>query len=164
MAVARQDFDDLDDPEEFEQPWHNRTPAVVGASIVGLVLIGILVLTISYVARKFSEPEQAPLHYVVPSYSATATRSATSPALTTTPTVASTSRPQTTDLEPGSTTATTTSETTSETTASEDIGGETETGTTYRRGGSDGDDSESTERTTRRTPRTNVTRTFNPVP
>ncbi|MGV0790602.1 hypothetical protein [Mycolicibacterium sp. XJ1819] len=151
--MARPDFDD----EHQDEPWHHRTPAVVGASIAGLVVIGIVVLVLSYVARQFSEPEQAPLYYVEPSYSATATSSAT----TTTQTITSTSPPQTTDLEPGASTTSSeiTSSTTSETTDTTTETTETTTRTTRR---DDGDGS--SERTTRRTPRTNVTRTFNPRP
>ncbi len=51
VAVTGQDFDDDDDDDESassEQPWHNRTPAVLGASALGLVVIAILVLAVSY--------------------------------------------------------------------------------------------------------------------
>src|SRR5690606_34842103 len=103
-AVTRRDDDGTDG-----QPWHNRTPAVAGASIAGLAVIGLLVLAVSMLTRQFSAPEQAPLDFVEPSYSAV-TQAATTTA-TTTATITTTSPPQTTDLSAIETTST--SETTS---------------------------------------------------
>jgi hypothetical protein len=142
MAVAEQD-DDYDDEESAppEQPWHNRTPAVIGASVLGVVVISFIVLTVSYVAREFSEPERAPLNFVEPSFSATAPASSR-PSATTTATITTTSRPQTTDLPPGP-----------PPTSSSDTAG-----TESTRRNRDGEDDD----TTRRRPRTNVTRTFTP--
>ena len=143
------DFDG--DGQDPAPPWHNRTPAVVGASVLGVVVIGILVLAISYMSQQFGEPEQAPLDFVEPTFSATSERSGTA---TTTQTITSTSPPQTTEiggpLDPSTTPSTTSSTTSSSETTSEPPTVEEET-----------EEEESTERTTRR-PRTNVTRTLNP--
>ena len=79
------------------EPWHNRTPAVVGASVLALAVIGLLIVVAIAVAREFSEPAQAPLDFVEPTYSATAAQSATT--ATTTQTITSTSPPQTTDID-----------------------------------------------------------------
>lgn len=147
MAVTGQDFDDEDDDDESassEQPWHNRTPAVLGASAVGLVVIAILVLAVSYLIRQFSEQEQAPLNFVDPTFSATQTES-TSQVATTTATATTTSIPQTTDLPPApppsSSSATSSDETTSR----------------RKR-----DDENNEPSSTRNRPRTNVTRTVQP--
>jgi hypothetical protein len=141
VAAARED--DYDDDASYEQPWHNRTPAVIGASLLGIVVIGLVVLLGSFVAREFNTPERAPLNFVEPSFSAT--HSAASTTATTTQTITSTSPPVTTDLS--ATTPTSTSDTTS-------------TETTSRRDREDGGDDRSS--TTRRGPRTNVTRTVVP--
>jgi hypothetical protein len=150
VAVARQDLDYYDDEQTSPpEPWHNRTPAVIGASILGLAAIGLLILVLSFVARQFSEPEQAPLNFVEPTYSATATRSATT---TTTQTITSTSPPVTTDLDPGLAPPppppTSSSETSSDDPTAEE----------------DEDDEDDVTRTPRRGPRTNVTRTLYPAP
>ncbi|MGV0714102.1 hypothetical protein ABQE93_01730 [Mycolicibacterium sp. XJ662] len=136
-----------DDDRDDGQPWHNRTPSLVGASIAALAVIAVLVLAATAMARQFSAPEQAPLNFVEPTYSAPATRSA-APTVTT-QTVTTTSPPQTTDLSA--------LETTSETTT------ETETSSAEPTVETD-DEEESTETSTRRKPRTNVTRTLYPLP
>ena len=144
-----------DDGHPRSQPWHNRTPAVVGASVVALAVIGVLVLAVTFVSRQMGEPEQAPLNYVEPTFSATATQSGTA---TTTQTITSTSPPETTEiggpLEPPTTPTTPSTTSSSETTS--------ESATTEE--DDDDEDEETTERTTRRGPRTNVTRTFSPLP
>jgi negative regulator of sigma E activity len=147
VAVTGQDLDDHDDDDESassEQPWHNRTPAVLGASAVGLVVISILVLAVSYLIRQFSEQEQAPLNFVDPTFSATQTES-TSQVATTTATATTTSVPQTTDLPPAPPPSSS-----SETSRDE---------STARR---NGDDDDTDRTTTRKRPRTNVTRTVQP--
>lgn len=147
MAVAgRNDDDD-------GQPWHNRTPAVVGASLAALVVVGILIVAATAVARQFGEPVQAPIDFVEPTYSATASQSETG---TTTQTITSTSPPETTDINPSSTSGTSGSSTTP---SSSESSTEPTTART---------EDESVEdrptRTSRQRPRTNVTRTFNPYP
>jgi hypothetical protein len=151
VAVTGGNPDDYDDEqsEPSPTPWHNRTPAVVGASVLGLAAIAILVLAVSYVARHFSDSPEAPLYYVEPSFSATATPTS-SP--TTTQTITSTSPPVTSDINPSTTSPTSSSDTSS-----------SETSTPRTRASEDEGGEESTPRTTRR-PRTNVTRTLYPLP
>lgn len=150
MAVTGRNSDKYDDEQDVlsETPWYNRTPEVVGASVLGVLVIGILVFAVTYVARQFNEPPQAPLYYVEPSFSATATSTSSA---TTTQTITSTSPPVTSDINgPSSTTPSSSSETTS----GERIPPRT------RETDDEGDDE---TRTTRR-PRTNVTRTLYPQP
>lgn len=149
MAVTGRDSDEYDDEQDApsETPWYNRTPEVIGASVLGVLVIGILVFAVTYVARQSSEPPQAPLYYVEPSFSATAT-STSSP--TTTQTITSTSPPVTSDINgPSSTTPSS-----SETTSGERIPPRTRE--------SDAEDDGETRTT--RGPRTNVTRTLYPQP
>jgi hypothetical protein len=150
--MAGQDPDDYDDGQS--PPWYNRTPNVVGASVAGLAVIGILIAAVTFVARQFDGPEQAPLNFVDPTFSATATRLSTT--LTTTATITSTSPPVTTDIDaPWSTTP-----------SSSDTSGSSQPSTSSRitqSRPSHGND-ESGPSTTRRGPRTNVTRTLYPPP
>lgn len=148
MPVNRRD----DDEAQAEPPvaWHNQTSTLLGASVAGVLAIGLLVMLISYVAGQFSEPEQAPLNYIPPprSSSVSATESATS---TTTGTITSTSPPMTSDINPGETTTTSTSTTS------------TTRPTTRPPRTRETDDNEGEEEeTTRSRPRTNVTRTLYP--
>jgi hypothetical protein len=138
-----------DEYDPSEQPWHNRTPAVVGASLAGLALIGILIAIAVAMTQQYNEPEQAPLYFVEPTFSATATGTST----TTTQTITSTSPPQTTDIN-GPTTSS----------SSDTSSSETSTDTTTARRTVEEDDDPTTRRSPRRTPRTNVTRTLNPYP
>src|SRR5258707_15387231 len=102
--MAGRDPDDYDDDQS---PWYNRTPAVIGASVAGLAVIGILIAAVTFVSRQFNEPDQAPLNFVEPSFSATATHSPSTP--TTTATITSTSPPVTTDIDAPSSTTTSSS-------------------------------------------------------
>jgi hypothetical protein len=149
--MAGQDPDDYDDEQA---PWYNRTPAVIGASVVGLAVIGILIAAVTFVSGQFNEPEQAPLNFVEPSFSATATRSLSTP--TTTATITSTSPPVTTDINGPSSTTSSSSDT-----SSSDTSTPTRTGWTKPYTPPSGDESAPT---TRRGPRTNVTRTLYPQP
>lgn len=146
MPVNRRD----DDEAQAEPPveWHNQTSTLLGASVAGVLAIGLLVMLISYVAGQFSEPEQAPLNYIPPprSSSVSATESATS---TTTGTITSTSPPMTSDINPGETTTTTTTPT-------------TRPSTRPPRTRETDDNEGEEEETTRSRPRTNVTRTLYP--
>jgi hypothetical protein len=153
--MARQDPDDHDgdDSTPSSTPWHYRTPAVVGASVAGLALVGILIAAVTFVSGQFNEPEQAPLNFVEPSFSATATGTATP---TTTATITSTSPPVTTDINPSSTTSS------SDTSSSTDTSTPTRTAWTQPYTPPSGD--QSAPSTTRRGPRTNVTRTLYPQP
>lgn len=149
MAVTGRNSDEHDDEQDApsETPWYNRTPEVIGASLVGVLVIGILIFAVSYVARQFSDAPEAPLYYVEPSFSATATSTSST---TTTQTITSTSPPVTSDINGPSSTTTSSSETT--------------TGSRIppRTRETDAEDDGET-RTTRR-PRTNVTRTLYPQP
>lgn len=147
MPVNRRDDDEARDEPPVE--WHNQTSTLLGASVAGLLAIGLLVMLISYVAGQFSEPDQAPLNYIPPPRSsASATESETS---TTTGTITSTSPPMTSDINPGETTATTTESTTRPSTRPPRTR-ETE----------EDEDADEEETTTRSRPRTNVTRTLYP--
>ena len=149
MPVARWDDDDDDG-----QPWHNRTSTVVGASVLAILVIGILIVAATALAREFGETEPAPLDFVAPTYSATNSESAAT-STSTTQTITSTSPPETTDID-GPTSSSTTSSS-SETSSTP----RTTPRTTTRAGDEDGGP---TTRTTRQRPRTNVTRTLNPYP
>jgi cytoskeletal protein RodZ len=151
--MAGEDPDDY--PSPSETPWYNRTPNVIGASVAGLALIGLLIAAVTFVARQLNEPEQAPLNYVEPSFSATAGQSSTP---TTTATITSTSPPVTTDIDGPSSTTTSPSSDTSST----DTPSTTHTAWTRPYTPPSGEDSEPS--TTRRGPRTNVTRTLYPQP
>jgi hypothetical protein len=148
VAVAGRNSDD-----DKEGPWHNRTPEVIGASLIAIVVIGILIAAATAIARQFGEPEQAPLDYIAPTYSATNSQTVTTG--TTTQTITSTSPPETTDINPsGSSSSSSSSSTTS---SSSESSTEPTTARTE-------EEDEPTTRTTRQRPRTNVTRTFNPFP
>jgi hypothetical protein len=148
MAVTDgQDLDEDFDEEYYDdepspQPWHNSTPAVLGASAVGVALIAIVVGVISLVTGPSEPPADAPFNFVEPSFSTTASRTST-----TTATITSTTALSTTEinapLAPPTTSGTTgSSESTSPGQEEQDEDGPT----------------------TRRTPRTNVTRTLIPRP
>jgi hypothetical protein len=149
VAVAGRDLDN-ERRNSSPQPWHNRTPALLGVSVLALAVIGLLIVVATAVAGQFGEPEEAPLDFVEPTYSATATQSAPTP--TTTQTITSTRPPETTDIN-GPPTSSSSSTTSSSETSTDD--------TTARR---DSENDDRPSRTTRRGPRTNVTRTLNPYP
>lgn len=149
MAVTRPDRDDDTRPE---QPWHNRTSTLLGASIAAIALIAVLITSASWVSRQFNEPEQAPLNFVDPTFSTTEDTSMTP---TTTGTITSTSPPMTTDINPESTPPTTSG---SETSGTDTSGPPRSTRAPRTRE----DDADAT--TTRKRPRTNVTRTLYPAP
>ncbi len=150
MAVTSRDRDDDADRETPPVPWHNRTSMVLGASVAALAAIALIVTSVSYVARQFSEPTQAPINYVGP-FTSTENGSATP---TTTGTITSTRPPVTTDINPDLAPPPETSPPESPSRnpnlrpprTREDEPGDSET------------------RTTRNRPRTNVTRTLYPAP
>jgi hypothetical protein len=155
--MAGQDPDDQDDEQSpSSAPWYNRTPAVIGASVVGLAVIGILIAAVTFVSRQSSEPERAPLNFVEPSFSATATGSSSTP--TTTATITSTSPPVTTDINGPSSTTSSSSGTSSGSST------DTSTRTAWTKPYTPPSGDESAPTTTRRGPRTNVTRTLYPQP
>lgn len=154
--MAGQDDDHDDEQLSSATPWYNRTPALVGASVAGLAVIGILIAAVTFVSRQFNEPDQAPLNFVEPSFSATATHSLSTP--TTTATITSTSPPVTTDIDAPSSTTSSSPDTSSGT----DTSTPTRTASTKPHTSPSG--AESPPSTTRRGPRTNVTRTLYPLP
>jgi hypothetical protein len=153
--MAGQDPDDYDDEQSpSPAPWYNRTPAVLGASVAGLAVIGILIAAVTFVSGQSNEPGNAPLNFVEPSFSATATGSSSIP--TTTATITSTSPPVTTDIDGPSSTTSSSSDTSSST--------DTPTRTAWTKPYTPPSGDESAPTTTRRGPRTNVTRTLYPQP
>jgi hypothetical protein len=155
--MAGQDTDDHDgeDATPSTVPWYNRTPAVLGASAAGLAVIAILIAAVTFVSRQANEPDQAPLNFVEPSFSATANRSSSTP--TTTATITSTSPPVTSDINPSESPTSS-----SDTPGSSDTSSPTRTAWTRPYTPPSGD--QSTPSPTRRGPRTNVTRTLYPQP
>jgi cytoskeletal protein RodZ len=153
--MAGQDPDDYDDEQSpSPAPWYNRTPAVLGASVAGLAVIGILIAAVTFVSGQSNEPGNAPLDFVEPSFSATATGSSST--TTTTATITSTSPPVTTDINGPSSTTSSSSDTSSST--------DTPTRTAWTKPYTPPSGDESAPTTTRRGPRTNVTRTLYPQP
>jgi hypothetical protein len=105
VAVTGTDLDDEFDKDEFvdefggdepSEPWHNSTRAVVGASVAGVAVIGVLVAAVMFMSGG-DEPTDAPLNFVDPSFSDTASESASS-ATTTTATITSTPKVSTTEI------------------------------------------------------------------
>ncbi len=143
MAVPSPERDDDAD----RAPWHNRPSTLLAASVGALAAIALVIGTASWMSREINEPEQAPLDFVDPSFSATGTPPASAP--TTTGTITSTSPPMTTDINPESTPPTTSDSETSRPPPS------------TRPPRTREDDQTST---TRKRPRTNVTRTLYPAP
>lgn len=103
MSVTGPDLDDEFEEAEFvdqfggdepPQPWHNSTPAVVGASAAGLAVIGSLIAAVMFVSGR-DEPA-SPTDFVDPSFSATASASPTT--TTTTETITSTAPLSTTEI------------------------------------------------------------------
>nr|WP_137144292.1 hypothetical protein [Mycolicibacterium sp. CR10] len=153
MAVTSRDRDHAAEQEAPPVPWHNRTSTLLGASVAAVAAIAIVVASIGYVARQFSEPTQAPINYVEPAFSSSTGSGSATP--TTTGTITSTSPPLTTDINPGLTP-----------TSPSDSSSTTSRNPNFRppRTREPESDDGSTTRTTRNRPRTNVTRTLNPVP
>jgi hypothetical protein len=155
VAVARPDLDAEDefadefDGDEPPAPWHNSTPAVVGASIAGLAVIGILVAAIMYVTRQDSPG--APVDFVDPSFSSAA---ANTPTTTTTETITSTAPVSTTEINAPTSPSTTSGS--SETSSS----GSSSSGPVTRPRERQTDESPGAP--TSRRPRFNITRTLAP--
>lgn len=127
-------------------PWHHRTSTVLGVSMAGLAALAIVVMSIIYVSRQVTEPQQAPLNYVGPTSSATSTRTTA----TTTGTITSTRPPITSDINPDLTPSSTDSSLTSSRNPN------------YRPPRTRESDG-SEPRTTRSRPGTSVTATLNPA-
>jgi hypothetical protein len=142
----------IEDEEPSPQPWHNRTPAVVGASAVGVAIIAVVVGVISLVTGPSDPPADTPLNLVEPSFSSTVARTTT-----TTATITSTPALSTTEINAPLAPTTSGAPDSSESTASSVEEEEEE---------EDEDEEEDGPmiRKPRRTPRTNVTRTLPPRP
>ncbi|GAC1395964.1 MAG: hypothetical protein NVSMB60_03540 [Mycobacterium sp.] len=158
MAVPGKDQEEREDEQSPESdPWHNRTPVVVGASVAGIVVIGLLIVVGTFVARQFNQPEQAPLNFVEPSFSSSVTHSSSTP--TTIAMITSTSPPVTTDIDSPSFTTGSSSSGTSGTSGADTTN---TTHTAWTKPYTPPSGSGSTPTTTQRGPRFNVTRTLNP--
>lgn len=154
MAVARTEHAEID-ADEFgadqpTEPWHNSTPAVLGASAIGLAVIAALVGIVMWVSK--DDSVDPPVNFVDPSFADTASSSATA---TTTPTITSTVQVSTTEINPPLTPTSPTGP--SDSSSSSSSGSET-TRTPRTR---ENDDSETSRP---RRPRYNETRTFLPRP
>lgn len=166
MAVAGPDLDDdFDEAELVDEfgddgddqappPWHNSTPAVLGASAAGVAVIGVLVAAVAFVTGR-DEP-QAPVEFVDPTFSTTASAVA---ATTTTPTITSTPKISTTEINgpPGPSTTSG-----SETTSSGTESSSSSSAPVFRPPRSRQDDGDGGP--TSRRPRFNITRTLGPGP
>jgi hypothetical protein len=107
--VARPDLDGEFDEDEFVEefgkdepsaPWHNSTPAVIGASLLGIAIIGVLIAGAMYLTRQDNTPS-APAEFVDPTFSSIASETTS----TTTETITSTAPLSTTEINgPSSTT------------------------------------------------------------
>jgi hypothetical protein len=166
VAVARPDLDgefdedelvDESGGEEPSQPWHNSPKAVIGASAAGIAVIGVLVAAVMFVSGG-DNPTDAPMNFVDPSFSETA---AASSATTTTPTITSTPKLSTTEINaptgPSTTSSSSDTSSSSSSSSSESAGPPTFTRPPPRQdGGNSGGP------TSRTRPRLNVTRTLGP--
>ncbi|WKG04225.1 hypothetical protein [Mycolicibacterium sp. HK-90] len=154
--------DDDDQGQPPEAPWHHSTPAVLGASVAALVVIG-LVLWAAITLTSSSEPEDAPIDFVPPTYASTSAKTSKT---TTTRTITTTRPLETTEFglpgvpDPSGTTSETSG--TSGTSTTETTPTTTPTTTEPTLTESETEDDEAT--TTRNRPRTNVTRTVYPAP
>ena len=163
MSVTGTDVDDEFDEVEFvdefgadepSQPWHNSTRAVVGASVAGVAVIGVLAAAVMYVTGQ--DEGGAPVNFVDPSFSATASPT---PTTTTTATITSTAPLSTTEINgPLAPPSTSGLSDTSSSGSSSRSSSSSETFTQPRQ--RQDDDGEPTSRPRR--PRTNVTRTLLP--
>ena len=162
--MTRTDLDDEFDKDEFvdefggdepSEPWHNSTRAVVGASVAGVAVIGVLVAAVMFMSGG-DEPTDAPLNFVDPSFSETASESAAS-ATTTTATITSTPKVSTTEINgpPGPPTTSGSSSTSSS-------GSESSSAPVTRPRQRENDDNPGGP--TSRRPRFNITRTLGPGP
>lgn len=161
--MARPDLQDDFDEDAFvdefggdgpgEEPWHNSTKAVVGASVAGLAVIGVLVAAVMFVSGG-DEPTGPSMNFVEPSFSDAASASAT----TTTATITSTPMVSTTEINgpPPSPTTSGSSDTT--TSSGNEIGGPAPTFTRPRQRQNDDEPGGPTSRR----PRFNITRTLGP--
>jgi hypothetical protein len=166
VAVAGPDLEDESDEAEFddefggdepsEEPWHNSTGAVVGASAAGIAVIGVLVAAVMFMTG--GDESQSPADFVDPSFSETAAGSATS-ATTTTPTITSTAKISTTEINGPPPPPTTSGSSDTSTSGSESSSSPAFTRPPRTREADEGADGPTSRR-----PRFNITRTLGPGP
>jgi hypothetical protein len=157
--VTGPDLDEFDEDEfvdefggdEPSEPWHNSTRAVVGASIAGVAVLGVIIAAILHLTRQ-DDSTNAPLEFVDPSFSATASTSATS---TTAETITSTAPLSTTEINGPSGPPTT-----SGSSGTSTSGSESSSPPTVRPRQTDQNSPTSRDRR----PRFNITRSFAPQP
>jgi hypothetical protein len=155
------EFDEVEFVDEFggdepSAPWHNSTRAVIGASVAGVVVIGVLGAAVMYVTGQ--DDGGAPVNFVDPSFSATASRT---PATTTTATITSTAPLSTTEINAPLAPPTTSGSTTSGSAETSSSGTESSISPPPTRPRQRETD-ESPGGPTSRRPRFNVTRTLQP--
>jgi hypothetical protein len=139
---------DLDEDKSTTPAWHERTPTLVGASVAALFALLLMYFAVSCVAQEFNTPNEGPQYFIDPGASTSGSYGSTTSG-TSTSTSYSVVAPQTSDINPGETTATTTDTSTPR--------GDS---TTTRRRTPGGDD----DSTTSRRPRFNQTRpVFRPI-
>lgn len=158
--MARPDLQGEFDEDEFvdefggdgpaQEPWHNSTKAVVGASAAGLAVIGVLVAAVMFVSGG-DEPTGPSMDFVEPSFSEAASATAT----TTTATITSTPQLSTTEINGPPPTTSGSSDTS---TSGSESSNPPPTFTRPRQRQDDG------EGPTSRRPRFNITRTLGPGP
>lgn len=140
-------------------PWHNSTPAVAGASVAALAVIGLVIAAAVFLTGQFGRPDSAPVEPAFTTTPATTDGAlpTTTPTGTSTETITSTSPPVTSDIDlPSSTTPSSATSSSTDTTSGEP---------TSRRETAEPDrpDEDGGPSTTRR-PRFNETRTLYPAP
>ena len=155
------EFDEAEFVDEFgadepSEPWHNSTRAVVGASAAGIAVVGVLIAAVMFMSGG-DQPTDAPLNFVDPSFSETAPESASS-ATTTTPTITSTPRISTTEINAPPAPPTTSGSSNTSTTPSESSSSAPFTRPRQREA------DENPGGPTSRRPRFNITRTLGPGP
>lgn len=158
------DFDKGEFVDEFggdqpSEPWHNSTRAVVGASAAGVAVIGLLVAAVMFMSGG-DEPTDAPLNFVDPSFTETASEAASS-ATTTTQTITTTPQISTTEINAPPTPPTTSG--TSDTSSSGSSSGSESSSARQTRPRQRENDEDNGGPTSRR-PRFNITRTLGPGP
>jgi hypothetical protein len=165
VAVTGPDLDDASEEAEFhdefggdepsEEPWHNSTGAVVGASAAGIAVLAVLVAAVVFMTG--GDESQSPADFVDPSFTETAAGSATS-VTTTTPTITSTPKISTTEINGPPAPPTTSGSSDTSTSGSETSGSPAVTRPPRQREADDQDGP------TSRRPRFNITRTLGPGP
>lgn len=154
MTGARDDDEHSGRQVDASTPWHHSTAKVLGASIAGLVAIGLIVTGVMFASRGGESP-QAPANFVDPSFSSMTTRSSSATTSTTTTRI---SPPLTTDLDLPPELPSSTPPSPSETSSTRGRS------TTQQEESEESEEESSPRTTTRNRPRLNETRTLYPRP